>query len=396
MRNRIIIAGIDPGTTSAYAVLDIKGNVIETKSSRGLCLNLMIAEITKLGKVIAVGTDKAKIPGVIEAFSSKTGSAIIGPGEDLKVEVKKELALAKDAKDTHQMDALASALFAYKSLSPLISRIERFAEENSKADIAEKIMEMVITRGISIKHAAYILEHPEKEDAAIVKKVIEEKKLEQKDFFILSNKLRTAERENDFLKEQNKRLARQMKLANSTYDSLARKASAMQPDKKSQELLSNRDKRIKIFGFEMMKKDSEIGKLKKEIMELNGILSQSNNSYVIKKLDNLGMHEYERKKGIIRLTKGDFLLVHEPNIFNERVVSLLKGGIKAVCHVKELSAQAKNLPFVFLDCSGVRLHESAYFAIADKKDIDCLFQKSNMIEKVIAEYKEKRVIGLYN
>ena len=44
---RLLIVGIDPGITTAYAVLDIEGSLIHLKSSKQLDLNHLISEIIK-------------------------------------------------------------------------------------------------------------------------------------------------------------------------------------------------------------------------------------------------------------------------------------------------------------------------------------------------------------
>ena len=44
-----LIVGIDPGTTVAYAILDLNGTVIKTLSKKELDLSSLITEIIKLG-----------------------------------------------------------------------------------------------------------------------------------------------------------------------------------------------------------------------------------------------------------------------------------------------------------------------------------------------------------
>ena len=89
--NKLLVVGIDPGTTTAYAVLDLNGNVVSLKSAKNLGINALLAEIIQLGKIVAIGTDKAKIPSLVEDFSAKTGARIIYPKEDLKGEEKKSI-----------------------------------------------------------------------------------------------------------------------------------------------------------------------------------------------------------------------------------------------------------------------------------------------------------------
>src|SRR3989338_9246374 len=129
---KLLIVGIDPGTTTAYAVLDIEGNLMHLNSSKQLDLKLLISDIIKLGKVVLVGTDKANVPRLVEAFATKVGARIVSPKEDLKVNEKRDMTHNLNFNDEHQGDALASALFACKSTKALLDKIDLFARNHKK------------------------------------------------------------------------------------------------------------------------------------------------------------------------------------------------------------------------------------------------------------------------
>jgi predicted RNase H-like nuclease (RuvC/YqgF family) len=124
---KLLIVGIDPGTTTAYAVLGIEGNLIHLDSSKQLDLKLLISETISHGKAVLVGTDKAKVPNLVESFATKLGARIVSPQEDLKVDEKREMVSNFNFGDEHQGDALASALFAYKETKALLDKINFFA-----------------------------------------------------------------------------------------------------------------------------------------------------------------------------------------------------------------------------------------------------------------------------
>ena len=65
----LAIIGLDPGTTSAYAILNLKGELIKTNSGKEFSLSEMIKEIMDECTPLIVSTDKAKIPGFVEEFS---------------------------------------------------------------------------------------------------------------------------------------------------------------------------------------------------------------------------------------------------------------------------------------------------------------------------------------
>ena len=158
----LLIVGVDPGTTVGYAVLDTRGNVLGTRSSKQLELNSIVEEVVGFGTVLVIGTDKKKCPGLIEKAAAKTGARIIAPKEDLFVAEKETLTRnytagkagkAGKAGNEHEKDALAAAIYAYKELEPLLQRIRKVLEDGGKQHMFGKVAEIVVTEGINIKAA---------------------------------------------------------------------------------------------------------------------------------------------------------------------------------------------------------------------------------------------------
>src|SRR3989344_1995899 len=204
--NNLIVVGIDPGTTTGYAILDLQGNIISLRSSKNLGLNSLLEEILKEGKAIAVGTDKAKSPNLVELFSTKIGARVFHPKEDLRVEEKRELIKDFEAKVGHEADALAAALFAFNRIKGILDRIDSYARENNKTAIKAKIADLVITKEVSIRESVDIIENPDKEESHIIKEVIEKEQLKQKDFLRLYRIIKRQENELALLKRQNHNL----------------------------------------------------------------------------------------------------------------------------------------------------------------------------------------------
>src|SRR3989338_84892 len=206
MSYELLIMGIDPGTTLGYALINTDGKLVDIGSSKNIGLGTLISKIIGIGKIIAVGTDKKEIPSFIREFSAKLGARIISPEEDAKVAEKKRLAANFKAEDYHQMDALASAFIAYNELFPLLRKIDGYVKKNKKEGIKKRIVELVVTKGISISEAVRFVERPAKEEDLIIHRVVEEKKLREFDFIRLYSKLKRAEKEIFLLKSQRSRL----------------------------------------------------------------------------------------------------------------------------------------------------------------------------------------------
>ena len=157
---RQLIIGIDPGTTTAYAILDLDCRIIAVKSSKELNLDCVIREVTLHGTALIVGTDKKKCPQMVRKFAAKTGAAKAIPDQDVTEAEKNVLARNRKAENTHQKDAIASALLAYKQYEPLIRRVYKYLGKERKLELAEEVMNIVVQRKISIDKALKRVELP--------------------------------------------------------------------------------------------------------------------------------------------------------------------------------------------------------------------------------------------
>ncbi|MBL7147549.1 MAG: DUF460 domain-containing protein [Nanoarchaeota archaeon] len=391
MDKKILIVGIDPGTTLGYAVLDIDSKIIKIKSSKQMNLNSLISEIINLGSVIVVGTDKAKVPGLVELFAVKTGGKVIRPEEDLKVSEKKRLILDYKVKDEHQGDALASALFAYKEERSLLKKIKVFTRNNKKEEIRGRIIDLVVTKGVSIRQAVDIIEKPAKEEVKIIKNVVEERKLSQADFLRLYNKAKRCEKEILFLRKQNSNLSRELKNVMEKHKYIAKKVDRLRSDEKAEELINFKEKRIRSFDKEVKFKEEEIELLQEKINNLNLILSKLNENYLLKKLNNLGSFEFGNKNKFLNIKEGDILLVDELNIFNNKVVEKIKNNVKVIIYKNKLNKTTKRLPFVFINSGDLDLTEEKHFAIVNKEMLNKEINKANIFSRVVEDYKNERI-----
>lgn len=156
--NKLLIVGVDPGTTLGYAVMDIDGDVLNVDSSKQLNTSTLIARIRDYGKVLIVGCDRAKIPYFVNNFAVKIGAKVSAPKRDLTINEKKALARNFEVKNSHQIDALASCLNAYKNIRPLLDEIDVFLRKRKKQRFSEKVKETVIKNDFNMRLALSIVE----------------------------------------------------------------------------------------------------------------------------------------------------------------------------------------------------------------------------------------------
>ena len=389
--NKLLVVGIDPGTTTAYAVLDLSGNVISIKSAKNLGINALLAEVMQLGKIIVIGTDKAKIPSLVEDFSAKTGARILYPKEDLKVEEKKSMVREFKTENEHQDDALASSLFAFKRIKPVLERINTFVKENKKENIKDNIIDLVLTKEVSIREAADIIENAGKEETRIIKKAIEEKTLRQNDFLKLYRIAKMYQKESSLLKKQNDNLKSQLKGLERKYSYFDPKVIATKIDKRFQRNILFKERNIGFLENEIWRKNDEIRRLYGSIRKFNDILSKINDVFVLKKLDNLGSAEFNRKQHFLNIAKNDILLVDNPNIISNEVVDFLKEKVGIIITKVPASSKIRQkCGITFVNLEGMGMEETNLFAFASKKEIENILKSRDVLKLIIEDYKKSR------
>jgi predicted RNase H-like nuclease (RuvC/YqgF family) len=381
---KLLIAGIDPGTTVGYALIDLNGRLVDIGSEKHLDLNALIAKVVKIGKVLVVGTDKAKLPGFVDRFANALGSRVVKPDSDLGSKDKQGLVKGYEADDDHQFDALAAAIFSLKKLRGLFTKIESYVENYKKHKIADKLTSLVVLKGMSIKEASDLLEKPDKEESRIIAKVIEERKFEEKDFLKLYSKLKQIEKENSLLRQQNKKIKDEI-------INLEKPREKKKPyEKKFNELLKFREKRLFILERELSSKETDIEVLKSEMNKLCYFLSTLNKNILLKKLDNLGNIEFEKKETLLNIGKGDVLLVDDPNIISEKTMAKIKNKVSIIIYNKKPGKKVAELPFFFINSKKLDIKEDRYFAVLSREEFEEEKKKLDVLNKLIHDYKKER------
>jgi predicted RNase H-like nuclease (RuvC/YqgF family) len=298
------------------------------------------------------------------------------------VNEKKSMSNNFDFANDHEMDAIASAVFAYKNIKPLIDKVNFYCDKNNKSPIRKRVLELVILKKISIKNAVAVAEKKD-EPSKVIDKVISEKKIEEKDFIRIFDALKKSESEIRILKEYNNRLNNEIKKIKSAPKRLITSKNA--PD--------FRERRILSLENSLLAKQKELEKFRGIVQRLNSFISRINDFYILKKLDSLGITEVEHKNKILNIRKNDILLVEDANIFSQKSVDMLKDKVDVIVCRAPISKKIENdLPFIFLNASKLKINEDKYFAFADKKQLEMEKDKSGWVKKVIEDYKREKEI----
>ncbi|WP_144904790.1 DUF460 domain-containing protein [Halobellus captivus] len=120
-----VVVGIDPGTTTAAAVVGLDGRVLDVYSTRTADTADVIEWLIERGRPIVVAADVTPMPETVEKFRRSFDAAGWTPNSDLPVDEKLHRTREASYENDHQRDALAAALFALDDHEDQFERVSR-------------------------------------------------------------------------------------------------------------------------------------------------------------------------------------------------------------------------------------------------------------------------------
>lgn len=385
---RYLIVGIDPGTTTAVAIIDLSGNLISVRSQKDWNLSDVIEFIKSHGKPVLIATDKKNPPDFVNKVKAAFNAVLYAPKEDLSLEKKRDLTSKYDFLNDHERDALASAIDALKSYESKFRNIEKrvptgFDVERAKAEIIKGVMLKSLLE-------PQILEKTEKR---------EEKEI---DFLELIEKKDKKIRE---LKEENEMLRKQIEELKAEIERLRAKIVAMADEEKERirrEIYTkNLEAKIAELLAEIKKKDSEIAKLKERLEILKRMkLLEISGWKEVKLVKKFTREELERAE----IAEGDIVYIQDASGGSKSYAEFLcQKKIKAVIVGNEMSHVARDvfdsygIPRIRKD--EVKMIEGSEVAFVDqsfeevyKKKLEEIRRKTvERIEKLFEDYKKRRI-----
>ena len=118
-----VLVGIDPGTTTAVAVVGLDGEVLDVLSTRTADTAAVIEWIIERGRPIIVAADVTPIPETVEKIRRSFDAAGWEPERDLPVDTKKHRTREAGWDNDHERDALAAALHAFDDHEDQFERV---------------------------------------------------------------------------------------------------------------------------------------------------------------------------------------------------------------------------------------------------------------------------------
>ncbi|MEM2818061.1 MAG: DUF460 domain-containing protein, partial [Archaeoglobaceae archaeon] len=330
---RYLIAGIDPGTTTAVALIDLSGNLISVKSKKDWSLADVIEFINSNGKPVIIATDKKNPPEFVNKIRASFNAILYSPKEDLSLEKKRDLTSKFSFLNDHERDALASAMDALKSYESKFRNIEKrvpmgFDVEKAKAEIL---------KGTALR-SLFEVQSAEKAEKRDEPETNYSELLEKKD-----KKIRELIEENEILKKQISELRAEVEKLRTRIVAI----SEEEREKVRREIyVRNLEAKIKELNEIIKKKDNEIAELREKLE-------------ILKKMKFLEFSGWKEVKVIRKFTKdeiekaeiceGDIVYIADASGGSRSCAELLcKKKIKAV-----ISGEMSHLAQEVFDSYGI-------------------------------------------
>ncbi len=281
------IVGVDPGTTTAFAALDLNGQVIAVASSRTWDFSELIGLLVERGHPLIIAADKTPVPSSVERVKRAFNAILWVPPTSLSIEHKVRSTRSITHANDHERDALAAALEAWRSVKNKLEAVEKRTPEGIDADE----LKMLVLRGHTIEAAVSLLQKPlaDVEDEAPRETLTQENDLVGPDIRYLKA----------IIKRQDDQIARIL-----SYVSELKKS--LQLEQKQTIKLQSKLDSVKSQQSRAIKLDKEITFRQKEIDRLAGELTQSkrtnkNLNKRIKKLKQIGKAESNSSVKAVRV-----------------------------------------------------------------------------------------------
>jgi len=137
-----VVVGVDPGTTTAVAIVGLDGRLLDVTSSRTVDTAGVVEWIIERGRPVIVAADVTPMPETVEKLRRSFEGAGWTPDSDLPVDEKLHRTRGVSYEDDHQRDAAAAALSAYDDHADQFERVA--AKTPADADLGTVLSRVLV------------------------------------------------------------------------------------------------------------------------------------------------------------------------------------------------------------------------------------------------------------
>ncbi|MCX9011008.1 MAG: DUF460 domain-containing protein [Candidatus Methanoperedens sp.] len=403
-----IIVGIDPGTTTAVAVLTLDGELRMLHSSRTISIPEVVEMIAEQGRPLIIASDVFPTPNTVEKIR-RAFNAVLGSPEDIITTGDKiEFAKPYGYSNNHERDAIAAAVSVYRKNRNKFEQIKRKVPPGIDAD--EAIAQVVRGRSVDTVISELTRRESKEPEVEIVRARADEEVIH------LRGSIRRYEESIQEMKRYQEELKKELGLRENrirelegqinrqrteTYKQLKREKSLMVRDKEIARLrsrVSESDRRISLLN-------GRIGKLKTvRRLEISGRVLP------VKIIQAFTKDSILRTQEQFGIKKDDIILLKDASGGGTMTAKMLADlGVRAVLICNEMSHAAEeelfklNMPVLNAKDVNIQFDSAEELAVIDPGDIERavdewnrkseerrMAAKEEWLESLVGEYRSER------
>lgn len=401
-RPRYLIVGLDPGTTTGIAAVDLDGNLVLLSSSRQMTMSDIVEELYRAGKPLIVASDVQQMPYSVEKIRRAFNAIPYTPKQSLSVEAKYDLTARFSYTNDHERDALSAALDAYRSLQNKFRNIAKRVRPG--VDLDE--VRARVLRGQSLDTVLADLQGvPAAEKPAVPEEAVPERPVEDERVMALDGMVK---RLRSYVQELQEDLRERDREVEQLQQAVRRARSATERKVRRDAELATKDATIESLREQLRDERRRSRRLKKRLERMRAVakIEVSEDYTPLKVLDSLtrdGVRSLQEEVGI---SAGDILYVRQAHGWGRGVVKDLSGtGVRALVvggeppdpHLVKVAREA-GLPLLPADAvrpeirgrTGAAKTEAVEEAVGEWEEEQKEFLREKEAERVEYLFKEYR------
>jgi predicted RNase H-like nuclease (RuvC/YqgF family) len=326
-RPRYLIVGLDPGTTTGIAALDLDGNLVLLSSSRQMTMSDIVEELYRAGKPLIIASDVQQMPYSVEKIRRAFNAIPYTPKQSLSVEAKYDLTAQFSYTNDHERDALSAALDAHRSLQNKFRNIAKRVQPGFDLDEvrARVLRGQSLDAVLADMQGAPAAAPPAAPPEAAPERQVEDERVMALDAMV--KRLRSYVQElQDDLRERDREVDR-------LQQALRRERSATGRKLRRDAELATKDAMIENLRRQLQSERRRSRRLKKRLERLQTVakIEVSEDYTPLKVLDSLTREGVRSLQEEIGIARGDILYVPQTHGWGRGVVrDLVEMGVRAL------------------------------------------------------------------
>ncbi|KCZ73155.1 hypothetical protein ANME2D_00214 [Candidatus Methanoperedens nitroreducens] len=370
-----IIVGIDPGTTTAIAVLTLDGELRMLHSSRTISVPDVIEMIAEEGRPLIIASDVFPTPNTVDKIRRAFNAVLGSPDDIITTEDKIEFAKPYGYSNNHERDAIAAAASVYRKNKNKFEQIKKKIPHGVDAD--EAIAQVVRGRSVDAVISALTKKEIKEPEIEAVREKTDDETLHLRE--LLRRYVESIEEMKNYQDELKKELGLKENKIRELEERINRQRNQVYKQLKKEKEIGIRDKEIARLRSRVSENNKRISFLNERINKLKTVrrLEMSGRVLPVKIVQAFTKDSILRTCEQFGIKKDDIVLLRDASGGGSTTAKMLSNlGVRAVIICNEMSHAAEeelfnlNVPVLKAKDVNIQFDSTEELAVINPEDIE--------------------------